>query len=124
MSIENRENINEKIREIYLKQEFFEFVKSGLKTLEARVAFQSFLNISEGDHVIFKSGQGESVKVEITGVRQYNNLNEVLQAENISKLAPNMIDEQIQKIGQALFSKSDIEKYGLLIFEFQIARAP
>ncbi len=119
MSIENRENINEKVREIYLKRDFFEFVKSGLKTLEIRVAFQSFLNISEGDYVLFKSGRGEPVKVKITGVRQYNDLNEVLQTEDISKLAPNMADEQIQKIGQALFSESDIKKYGLLMFEFQ-----
>ena len=119
MSIENPEKINENIREIYLKKEFFELVESGLKTLELRVAFQSFLKISEGDRIIFKSGQGDSVEVEITGVRQYSNINEVLQSENISNLAPNMSDEQIQKISKMLFNESDIKKHGLLIFEFK-----
>ena len=119
MSIENLKNINENIRDVYLKQEFFEFVDSGLKTLELRVAFSSFFKISIGDKIRFKSGQGASVEVEITDIRQYSEFAEVLQSEDISKLAPNITDQQIQKISTSLFKESDVKQYGLILFEFK-----
>ena len=118
MNMEKPENIQEQPREIYLKEQFFELILSGLKTAELRVAFGSFANIKAGDEIIFKSGGGKSVNVEITNIKEYQDLDEVLQSEDVSKIAPNMSAEQIQKIAPTIFSEADVTKYGLVLFEF------
>ena len=38
------------------------------------------------------------MKVKITRIRKYNELNEILQIENLSKLVPNITAKQIKKI--------------------------
>lgn len=120
MSIDNFKNLTERpTREIYLKENFFQDIVSGLKTLELRVAFHSFSDINVGDMIIFKSGKGEAIEVEITDVRKYTSLNEVMQTEDVSKLAPGMSDEQINKISKTIFSEADIKNYGLVLFEFK-----
>jgi ASC-1-like (ASCH) protein len=120
MNVENPEYPHRQAREIYLKEEFIESVLSGSKTIELRVAFPSFSNINMGDVVIFKSGSGKSAKVEITIVRRYHNLSEVLQSEDISKIAPNMTRDQIQRLAPTIFSKADIEAHGLMAIEFKL----
>lgn len=118
MHMERHENI-QPLREIYLKEQFFEFILSDLKTLELRIAFPSFTKINKGDDIIFKSGDDRSIKVTITEIRKYDNLDDVLEHEDLTKLAPNMTKEKIIKTASNLFSESDIIKNGLILFEFK-----
>lgn len=104
---------------MYLKERFFEYVVSGSKTTELRVAFESFSRIKVGDKVVFKSGDGRSIRVEITDVTKYHDLDEVLRSADISKLVPNMSKEQIQKAAPTIFSEADVKKYGLVLFTFK-----
>lgn len=109
--------------EIYVKQEFFELIQSGEKTLELRVGSPQFSIISEGDSVIFTSGRGESIQVTITGIRRYNTIHEILQSEDISRLAPQMTDEDIKRASHSLFKESDGRQYGFLILQFEEVQA-
>ncbi len=120
MNMEKPKSVQERPREMYLKERFFEYVVSGSKTTELRVAFESFSRIKVGDEVIFKSGDGRSVKVEIIDVRKYHNLDEVLQSADVSKLVPNMTKEQIRKVAPTIFSEAEVKRYGLVLFSFKI----
>jgi len=106
-------------REIFLTRDFFNLVRSGLKTLELRVAFPSFSRISFGDIVVFSSGRGEKISVKITSVRRYQTLEEILTSEDLTKLAPGMTVETARAAGRSLFKESDIKKHGLLILGFE-----
>ena len=119
MNMEKPESIRERHREMYLKSVFFEYVVSGSKTTELRVAFEAFSHIKVDDKVVFKSGDGRSIQVEITDVTKYHDLDEVLRSADISKLVPNMSKEQIQKAASIIFSEADVKKYGLVLFAFK-----
>lgn len=121
MSVENPEHSHRSPQEVYLKDEFLESVLSGSKTIELRVAFPSFTNINVGDVVIFKSGGDKTAKVEITSVRSYRDLQGVLLAEDVGKIAPHMTIDQIWKLAPTIFSKTDIEKHGLMAIEFKLS---
>ena len=109
---------SEDVKEIYLKQEFLEMIKSGIKTLELRVAFPHFRNVSNGDQIIFRSSNDE-VKVKVTDIRNYKSLADVMKSEDISKLAPGVPQGQIRHLAKRIFQEKDIEQYGLLLFEFE-----
>lgn len=106
-------------REFFLTREFFELVRSGTKTLELRVAFPSFLSFAVGDIVTIKSGRNEGIKVKITDIRYYKGLDDVLQAEDISKLAPGISFERLQRMRETLFREVEVKKLGLVVFVFE-----
>jgi ASC-1-like (ASCH) protein len=105
-------------REIYVKQEFLEMIKSGRKTLELRVAFSNFKSICIGDKITFKS-RSDEVSVRVTAIRSYKRLGDVMKSEDISKLAPGVPQNQIRHLVNRIFKESEIEKYGLLVFKFE-----
>lgn len=105
-------------RTIFVKRELIENIQMGQKTAELRVAFPSFVSIVPGDRVTFRDGGGESVSVNITHVRRYADLAQVLAEEDMTRIAPGVPSDELQKLAQSLFSREDIERYGLILFEF------
>jgi ASC-1-like (ASCH) protein len=103
---------------IYLKNEFFDMIKAGLKTLELRIAFPAFTGIKVDDEVEFQSG-AEKIPVKITGVRKYKSLEAVTAAEDLNKLAPGLSPENALKKAKEIISDSDIQQYGILVLEFE-----
>lgn len=117
---ENRHN--PKPREIGIKREFLELIRSGQKTLELRVGFPSFRKLEEGADITFISSGAEPVDARITATRVYTSLDDVTRSEDISKLAPGMNQQQINSAAKRLFKQDQIDDYGLLIIEFVIKK--
>jgi ASC-1-like (ASCH) protein len=105
-------------KEIFIKRELLEMIKSGRKTLELRVAFPNFQSICIGDQITFKSSNDE-IKVRVTCIRNHKGLGDVMESEDVSKLAPGVPQNQIRHFINRIFKEPDIEKYGLLVFEFE-----
>jgi ASC-1-like (ASCH) protein len=106
-------------RTIYVKRQFFEMIRAGTKTLELRVGFPTFREINVGDSITFSSGGGETVDVEIIGIRPYRSLEEVIQSEDASKIAPGMAPDVLLKEAKRFILAVDVAKRGLLVFEFR-----
>lgn len=94
-------------------------IRSGEKSLELRVAFPSFSRIAVGDTLVFSSGEDEELPVEVTGVRSYGSVEEVMQSEDLSKLAPGMQRNQMTRAANKIFRKEQVDQHGLLILEFK-----
>lgn len=107
------------LRSIYVRRKFFELILQGRKTAELRVGFPTFKAIKSGDRISFSSGNGEMVEVEITGIRAYSSVSDVLRSEDLNKLVPGLSKADAGIAAKAIFSESDILEHGLLFFEFQ-----
>jgi ASC-1-like (ASCH) protein len=103
--------------EIPLKREYFEMIRSGRKRLELRVARPRFRNIVLGSRVTFTCGQDE-ITVTIKAIRPYGSLEEVIENEYVGRIAPDVPLRQIRERAERLFKKTDIERFGMLVFEF------
>jgi ASC-1-like (ASCH) protein len=107
--------------ELYIKNYFFEKIKSGEKTVELRVLFPTLNlnNLEEGDAMIFNSPGHHSIEVEITRVAKYSSLNEVKDNEDLSKIAPGMTDTKITSAMKQIFKEEKIKQHGIVAIEFQ-----
>lgn len=106
-------------RVIYIKSEVFSEVESGRKTLELRIAFSSFSNIKTGDTIEFRKGDNRGIKVKVKDVRNYSNLESVLDKEEVNKIAPGFSKEQALSQSEKLLKQSDIENHGLIVIDFE-----
>ncbi len=104
---------------IYVKRQFFEMIQANTKTLEVRVGFPIFQNINVGDPITFSSGSGETVDVEITGIRNYRSLEELVGAEDTNKIAPGIPAGMLLAEARRFLKAADIAQHGLLVFEFK-----
>jgi len=107
-----------KNRVIHIREEFLKLIDSGAKTLEIRIKFPGFTKIQTGDYIEFKYSKS-SVKVKITATRNYRDWNKVFQSEDTEKLAPGFSRERLQKLIPEIFKDSDVDTYGLIVFEFE-----
>lgn len=107
------------LRTIYTKDEFFEMIRKGEKTLELRIGFPSFKGIRAGERIIFASGDGQTVEVKVKSTREYSSLGAVLGSEDVNKLAPGLSRADINNAAERLFKPADVAKHGLLVLEFQ-----
>ena len=105
---------------LFVQKKFFSQIESGEKTAELRVAFSFFTQIKPGFILEFRTGGvKESIRVRVGEVRRYDALDEVLARENVSKIAPGMSPEGITSESSRLFNSKDIEKYGLIVIDFE-----
>lgn len=107
-----------KNRVIHIREEFLKLIDSKAKTLEIRINFPGFTKIQTGDCIEFKSSKS-SVKVKITATRIYQDWREVFQDEDTNKLAPGFSRERLQKLIPEVFKDSNVDTYGLIVFEFE-----
>jgi ASC-1-like (ASCH) protein len=107
-------------RVVFVKEEFFSQIESGLKTCELRIAYKSFLRMKPGQILEFKtSKENQSKKVKVTDVRQYPNQETIMEKENVSKIAPGISPEEAPVLFSQAFNKADVEKHGLVVIEFE-----
>jgi ASC-1-like (ASCH) protein len=109
-------------KEISVRQEFLKMIKYGRKTMEVRIAYPDLDGISAGDHIRFRSSRDEVI-VRVKAVRRRRSISEIIEKENISKIAPQVPQIHLRQLARQLFSESHIEKHGLLAIEFEVIEA-
>lgn len=100
--MENREIKISSPLEITVQNSFFNEIKSGTKTAEARpenyFTEPSFL----GQKIIFKNGN-QIIKAVITSVERFKNLDYLIKTENLKKLGSGITKENAKGIWQSLY---------------------
>jgi ASC-1-like (ASCH) protein len=114
-----RPSENPEAKTIYLKHDFLEMIQSGRKVLELRVGFPDFQRLHENDEVVFRSNSHSS-HVRIVAKRTYTEFEDVLEKEDVSKLAPGLSLDTIHQLAKKLFKPEEVDKYGLLVLEFEL----
>jgi len=114
-------DLQKKSHKMPIKRQYFEMIRSGEKTLELRIGFPNFAKINIGDNLAFCSGEGETINAEVTGIRRYSSLREVMENEDVSKIAPQIPKDRLQIEARKVFSKANVASHGLIIFEFKLS---
>lgn len=106
-------------RVIYIKNELFTEIESGRKTLEVRVLFHSFSDVKACDIIEFRNSNNKSVRVKVNDIRKYSNLEDVLNKEQVDRIAPGFSKEEILSGSKKFFEEGSIKKYGLVVIDFE-----
>jgi ASC-1-like (ASCH) protein len=109
----NRQS-NVRIMRIY--KEYFDLIKSGVKTVEVRVAYSSMASIAVG--TIIRFNDDPTCERRVTRVARYKSFAEMMQREDPKKINPKQSAEQ-QLINIRKIFPPDKEQMGVLAFELE-----
>jgi ASC-1-like (ASCH) protein len=105
--------------ELFIKGHYFRQIKSGRKTLEARINYSNLRHIRSGDILTFKSGP-EQVSRRVVQVRHYNTLQEMVKSEDLSRLLPGVLPDRVLAEYHKFYSDRKVASHnGVLVFELQ-----
>lgn len=105
---------------------YFDFIASGIKTVEGRKNSPKYQEYKVGDTLIFTSGNKECATT-ITYIRKYNDVDDYLTAETLAKALPgiHLMDEGI-RIYNNIYPLKDrkelMNKYGYSMLAIGIAK--
>ena len=130
-SLINAENNNQTYTKIYvqtaggnftfgLKQQWFDYIKNQIKTIEGRLNKGIFAKLKVGDTIIFKSKKMKIITT-ITYIKKYSNFKTMLKSETLEKVLPNVesINDGVD-IYHQYYSPDDEAKYGVLAFGLEL----
>ena len=106
-------------KELVARGRDFEAINSGAKTVEMRINLPDYAQVSVGDKLIFKAGDGESVEVKVVRVQRYTNTEEALTLEDITKIAPNKTKDELVSTAKRQLPAVQARQYGIVVFEFE-----
>lgn len=108
-----------KMRVIRLKQKYLDFMRSGKKDLEVRVAYSNMKTVRPGELIRFVS-RNDELAVTIEDVRRYQDFDQLLQHEDHRRIVPDMsVDEVRSLLGEIYPPKK--QALGVLVFEVACA---
>jgi len=105
------------MRMMRVKQKYLDFIKSGVKDLEVRVAYPQISTITPGEQILFCSRNDKQV-VTVTDVRRYPSFKEALSAESGSRIVPGVESEEVLRVLQEIYP-ADREKLGVVVLQVQ-----
>ena len=100
-----------------LRQEYFDAIKSGLKTVEGRVYSSKFKDLKAGMNIIFSSIKtNETIICTVEAINLYANFTNMLQAEGFHNMLPGItsIDEGVALYENFPGYRDDVKKNGAL----------
>ena len=95
-------------------------IKSGAKTIEARLFDEKRQLIQLGDEIIFTSTEdfAESIEMRVIGLLRYRSFADMYQHNDPAKFGGTSTDELIEGI-RAYYSHEDEQRYGVLGIELE-----
>ncbi|BAD84244.1 hypothetical protein, conserved, DUF1530 family [Thermococcus kodakarensis KOD1] len=106
-----------KVYRLFVKDEYLNFIRSGEKRIEVRVAYPQFRNIRPGDKIIFN----DSIPAVVTEVKKYETFRQVLREEPIKKIFPDEPSfERAVKRFHNLYPKWKENRYGVIAIKFKL----
>jgi ASC-1-like (ASCH) protein len=106
-----------RVYRLFVKDEYLEFIKSGEKRIEVRVAYPQLRGIKPGDKLIFN----DSVPAVVTEVKRYETFRQALREEPIKKIFPDEPSfERAVKRFHNLYPKWKENRYGVIAIKFKL----
>ena len=97
-----------------IKREYFNQIKSGSKTLEARAAYPAIRSIKNGHKIQFQCGQDRMVKT-VKAVRFYISVNDMLNNENIKKLLSDKDKQEAENVYNSIYPPEKVKNLGGMV---------
>lgn len=97
-------------------REYFDMIKSGKKTIEIRVAYDSMLRIGIGTVITWNSDP--TCRRKVIRVTRYKTFAEMMAAEDPKKIDPTRTPEQQLKAIRKIFPPEK-ERLGVLLWEME-----
>lgn len=111
------------LQQMWIKRPYFEQIRSGRKTLEARISYPQMRRIRKGDAILLRTGGGteNAITIRIVDVREYRDFQEALKHENVSQLLPDTRPEKALEAYERIYPEWKVKQYGgVLVFELEI----
>jgi len=117
--------MNAKIKSCTLMEKYIRLIKGGKKPVEARVAIPMFEKWQEGDTIRFFSRRNPRVEVivKISGKNRYRTFRQMLEAEGVENLIPDVNNiKEAERLYLKIPKYAEREKkYGVLAFRLELA---
>jgi ASC-1-like (ASCH) protein/ribosomal protein S18 acetylase RimI-like enzyme len=112
-------NIKETLmRTLRIKQRFFNLIKSGKKTLEVRVGYDTINHIQSGEQINLVTHTSQ-LSVRVSAIRRYSNFKEMLLSEKFSSIAPDVSSsEELLTLLKNIYPPHK-EQLGVVVFEIK-----
>jgi len=113
-------------------KEEFENIKNGRQTAYVDIGWPNYINFNFGDRIIFRDKGGEEAEAKVMRTsKRINSFNELIanemingkvkRGETINKFFPGLAEKEALDVYQNKFKPHLIEKYGLVVIEFEVA---
>jgi len=99
---------------LFVKRFILKFIQDGSKDLEVRICSNRFEKIQVGDIIIFNDICHRKVKA----VRKYPNFEKMLDAEDHSRIYPEVSRRELMKGLRRIFGNQD-KQNGVIVFELE-----
>lgn len=107
---------------IHLHPEIFEIVKSGKKTIEARVNDEKRRTLKVGDTLRFlkRPDEVEQLLCKVTGLEYYNNFEEMVKNYEMKDLyLESYTKEEFIKLLEQFYTKEEQAEWGVVAIRFE-----
>lgn len=103
--------------ELNVQEPYYSFIKSGVKTVEGRLAKERFLSLNPGDKVLVNN----DIVVEVLRVNKYVSFRSMLESEGFKKAIPDANDiEYALSVYYGFYQPADEQKYGVVAIEIKV----
>ena len=105
------------MKTLRIKRFYFNQIRQGVKTLEARVAYPDIKAVKAGVNIKFECGDDSVVK-SVQAVRTYATVSAMLDNEELTKLLPNSNRKDAELAYNSIYSPEKVKKLGgMVVFE-------
>ncbi len=105
------------MRTMRIKKRFYDLIKSGEKTLEVRVGYDTINRIQIGERIRLMTHTG-GFDVKVSAIRRYNTFAEMLNVEPWEKIAPDSKSKnEVLNLFKQIYSTNK-EQLGVVVLEF------
>ncbi len=106
------------MRIVRLKKTFLDLVRSGQKTLEVRVAYESIRSIRPGETIHFMSRE-DGLHARVVDVRRYTTFAEMIKVEDPTRVAPHLRPEEVLPLLREIYPPEK-ESLGVVVLELAV----
>jgi ASC-1-like (ASCH) protein len=107
------------MRTMRVKKRYLDLIKSGRKTLEVRVGYESIKTIQPGERIKLMS-HAEAETVRVKEVRSYTNFEDMLRHESAASIAPDVGHEHVLPLLREIYPP-DRERLGVIVLDIERA---
>jgi ASC-1-like (ASCH) protein len=105
------------MKTLRIKRFYFNQIRQGVKTLEARVAYPDIKAVKAGVKVKFECGDDSVVKT-VQAVRTHATVTAMLDNEELSKLLPNTNRKDAEQAYNSIYPPEKVKKLGgMIVFQ-------
>lgn len=102
------------MKTLRIKRPYFNQIRSGAKTLEARVAYPDIKAIKTGQKIQFECGNDNMIKT-VKAVRYHKSVVAMLDFELLAKLVPNITRQNAEFVYNSIYAPEKVKNLGGMV---------